>query len=342
MSERSGSTLIGELRHSEDRPDWALTESSRGYADAKARRRARGNVPGDRGSSVAGARTTSPDSTLPASLSPGGHLPPIQGSGKFTGADLGTPSTLRVSAAHLVVAVAEWDDDPKSVVAASTIPRKKLKSSGSRFLTRRKATQPDTSALAILQPRLGIVLAPEGPRQEPLFVPALRVDGWRSPRFLGPRGHLLATFGPGALPRDHDLDFGLLGATDVSDTLLAPAASSGRAVAGGRWGLAWPVAECSGAEAAAWALNIALFAFVAAALLDTLLVSGEVSWSSGASWTFFLSLVHSLLTADGIKVGILVSIATSLVPLGSAPKSKAAKRCRRALHAVANFLQALL
>jgi len=255
-----------------------------------------------------------------------------------------------VPAGRLVVAVAEWDDDPHSAVAASTVghsPRrpKPQKAARSPFLSRRKAAAkaPEgTSALAILQPRLGIVLAPEGGRQEPLFVPALRVDGWRSPRLLGPYDRLRASFAPSALPPDHDLDFELLSAAELADTLLAPTANSGRAIAGGRWGPAWPAAHSSRAQIAAWTFNIALFVCAVAALLDMLLVSAEVKWNSDTSYTFFLSLVHSLLTADGIKVAVLTSVAALLVPIGSAPKSKAAKRFRRVLHGVANFLQAIL
>ena len=139
-----------------------------------------------------------------------------------------------------------------------------------------------------------------------------------------------------------DLDFGLLSAAELADTLLAPTANSGRAIAGGRWGPAWPAAHSSRAQIAAWTFNIALFVCAVAALLDMLLVSAEVKWNSDTSYTFFLSLVHSLLTADGIKVAVLTSVAALLVPIGSAPKSKAAKRFRRVLHGVANFLQAIL
>ena len=59
----------------------------------------------------------------------------------------------------------------------------------------------------------------------------------------------------------------------MTDTLLAPAAAGGRAIAGGRWALVWPPSEASAPEVVAWLVNGLMLAGAALMLLDMLLVS---------------------------------------------------------------------
>jgi hypothetical protein len=171
-------------------------------------------------------------------------------------------------------------------------------------------------------------------------VPALSVDGWRFPHVLGPGDRLRATFAAGALPAGCDTE-GLLAATEVADTLLAPTASGGRAVVGGRWAPLHPPAHASRGEAIAWAVNGLLFVGAALALLDMLLVSSEVGWSASTSRAFGFSLLHSLLTQDGAKVAIVTLVSAGLIPFQQG-KGRAAKGCRRLLHGVSNALQGVL
>ena len=72
-----------------------------------------------------------------------------------------------------------------------------------------------------------------------------------------------------------------------------------------------------------------------------LLVSSDVKWSASTSRAFGLALLHSLLTQDGAKVGIITLVSATLIPFQRG-KGKMAKGCRRLLHGVSNSLQAVL
>ena len=175
-------------------------------------------------------------------------------------------------------------------------------------------------------------------------VPALLVDGWRFPHVFGPHA-LLVHFDRAALPAGHDarsLPSEARENVAAGEAVRAPASADGRAVTGGRWQPMWPPWSCSTAEALAWTINGTLLAGAALVLLDLLLVSSDVKWSSSTSRAFGLALVHSLLTADAIKVGILTLVSATLSAMHHNPKSMLGKCSTKALRGLSSTLQAIL
>jgi hypothetical protein len=240
-------------------------------------------------------------------------------------------------AEQMAVAAAEWEDETHRVIAHGG-PILRSRSGG-----KASAVGPPP----IVQPRLGVVLpvASKGADGEAgAFVPALLVDGWRFPCLFGPHV-LLVHFDRAALPAGHDGRSLAAHAREdcaAGETVSAPASADRRAGGGGRWPLMWQPWACSTVEARAWGVNGTLLGGAALVLLDLLLVSSDVKWSASTSRAFGLALVHTLLTADAIKVGILTLVASTLSAMHQNPKSMMGKCSTKALRALSSTLQAIL
>ena len=255
-------------------------------------------------------------------LSPTTPRTPIPDAPRDASGGSGSGSTFCVwlRAEQLVVVAAEWEDEPHRMIALA-------------------------GPAPIAQPRLGIVLPLAGkgmPRDAGSFVPALVVNGWQCPRLFGPH-LLLVHFARSALPAGidvHSLSANAYKGCALGETVGAAASANHRAVVGGRWQPMWP--SWTNAEVLAWVMNGTLFVGAALVLLDLLLVSSDVKWSSTTSRAFGLSLMHSLITADAIKVGILTLVSATLSAMHHNPKSTAGKCLTKTLRAVSNMLQAIL